>query len=186
MVQLHAPSAQKVVFGPFQLNVKTGELFEAGQKIRLSGQASQLVVILAQRPGQLVTREELRTALWRENTFVDFGHGLNNCISRIREAIGDSAVSPRYIQTLPKQGYRFIGEVSVSGEGSGLEPEAVAEVCFPPAAAATAAIHPPSNVKPLPPTSWRKVVTATMLLLLPGTIAIFSLRHPRRGPQAQR
>ena len=88
MVSLHAQSAEKVLFGPFQLNVKTGELFEAGQKIRLSGQASQLVVISAQRPGQLVTREELRTALWHKNTFVDFGHGLNNCISRIREAIG--------------------------------------------------------------------------------------------------
>jgi DNA-binding winged helix-turn-helix (wHTH) protein len=186
MVPLHAQSAEKVLFGPFQLNVKTGELFEAGQKIRLSGQASQLVVILAQRPGQLVTREELRTALWRENTFVDFGHGLNNCISRIREAIGDSAVSPRYIQTLPKQGYRFIGEVSVPEEGRGLEPEPVAEVSLQPAAAATAANHPPSNVRPLPSTSRWRIAVATMFLLLPGTIAIFSLRHPRRGPQAQR
>jgi DNA-binding winged helix-turn-helix (wHTH) protein len=185
MVQLHAPSAQKVLLGPFQLNVKTGELFEAGQKIRLSGQASQLVVILAQRPGQLVTREELRTALWRENTFVDFGHGLNNCISRIREAIGDSAASPRYIQTLPKQGYRFIGEVSVPEEVPGLRSEVVAEVSLPPVAAAIAAIHPPSNVKPLPPTSWRRIAMATMFLLLPGTIAILSLRHPRRGPQVQ-
>jgi DNA-binding winged helix-turn-helix (wHTH) protein len=186
MVPLHAQSAEKVLFGPFQLNVKTGELFEAGQKIRLSGQASQLVVILAQRPGQLVTREELRTALWRENTFVDFGHGLNNCISRIREAIGDSAVSPRYIQTLPKQGYRFIGEVSVPEEGPALGPEPVAEVSLPPAASATAANHPPSTVRPFPPTSWWRFAVATMFLLLPGTIAIFSLRQPRRGPHDQR
>jgi DNA-binding winged helix-turn-helix (wHTH) protein len=181
MVPLNAQLAQKVLFGPFQLNVATGELFEGGQKIRLSGQASQLVVILTKRPGQLVTREELRTALWRENTFVDFGHGLNNCISRIREAIGDSAVFPRYIQTLPKQGYRFIGEVRVPEELN--KPEAVAEVSLPPVAAAT---QSPSNLKPLPATRWRRIAMATMFVLLPGTIAILSLRHPRAGPQARR
>jgi DNA-binding winged helix-turn-helix (wHTH) protein len=181
MVPLQAQSAEKVLFGPFQLNVATGELFEGGQKIRLSGQASQLVVILAKRPGQLVTREELRSALWRENTFVDFGHGLNNCISRIREAIGDSAVSPRYIQTLPKQGYRFIGEVSVPEEVN--RPEAVAEVSLPPVAAAT---QSRPNLKPFPATRWRRIAMATMFVLLPGTIAILSLRHPRPGPQARR
>jgi DNA-binding winged helix-turn-helix (wHTH) protein len=181
MVPLNAQLAQKVLFGPFQLNVATGELFEDGHKIRLSGQASQLVVILAKRPGQLVTREELRTALCHENTFVDFGHGLNNCISRIREAIGDSAVSPRYIQTLPKQGYRFIGEVSIPEEVN--ESEAVAEVSLPPVAAAT---ESPSNLKPSPATRWRRIAMAAMFVLLPGTIAILSLRHPRSGPQAGR
>jgi DNA-binding winged helix-turn-helix (wHTH) protein len=85
----------------------------------------------------------------RDNTFVDFGHGLNNCISRIREAIGDSAVSPRYIQTLPKQGYRFIGEVSVPEEVNRLRSEAVAEVSRPPA---TAAILPLSDSRLLPAT----------------------------------
>jgi DNA-binding winged helix-turn-helix (wHTH) protein len=181
MVPLNVPLAEKVLFGPFQLNVATGELFEGRHKIRLSGQASQLVVILAKRPGQLVTREELRTALWRENTFVDFGHGLNNCICRIREAIGDSAVSPRYIQTLPKQGYRFIGEVSVSEELN--RPETVAEVSLPLVVAAT---QSPSNLKPMPSTRWRRIAMATMFVLLPGTIAVLSLRHPRPGPQARR
>ena len=92
-----------------------------GRRIRLSGQPADLLVILVRRSGQLVTREELRLALWPEDTFVDFDHGLNNCIRRIRDALGDPSDSPRFIETLPKKGYRFIAEtrtVSTQRNGS--------------------------------------------------------------------
>jgi len=106
-----AQTVARVSFGPFQLDTQTAELFRAGSKVRLSGQSAQLLVILVRRAGQLVSREDLHLGLWPHDTYVDFDRGLNNCVSRIREALGDSVASPRYIETLPKQGYRFIADV---------------------------------------------------------------------------
>jgi DNA-binding winged helix-turn-helix (wHTH) protein len=186
MVPLHAQSAEKALFGPFELNIQTAELFADGQKIRLSGQAAQLVVILVQRPGQLVTREELRTALWPEDTFVDFGHGLNNCISRIREAIGDSAISPRYIQTLPKQGYRFIGEVRVSAEVHRSLPDALAEVSTSPVPTVTATIRPSLQARRFRITRWEWVAMACVLVFLASAIASLFLRPSRPKPPTAR
>ena len=103
-------TAERIAFGSFELETASGELFRNGRRIRLSGQPADLLVILVRRSGQLVTREELRLALWPEDTFVDFDHGLNNCIRRIRDALGDPSDSPRFIETLPKKGYRFIAE----------------------------------------------------------------------------
>ena len=102
---------QRAEFGPFQLDLLTAELFKQGRKLRLSGKAAQLLVLLVQRAGELVTREDLRAAMWRQDTFVDFDHGLNNSVNRVREVLGDSAVLSRYVETLPKQGYRFIGSL---------------------------------------------------------------------------
>ncbi len=110
-MSLHIQFAGKTLFGPFELNNETAELFKDGQQVRLFRQSALLLVILVQRAGELVTREELRVTLWPEDTYVDFDHGLNNCISRIRHALGDAVDSPAYIQTLSKQGYRFIGLV---------------------------------------------------------------------------
>ena len=101
-------------FGPFELDLRTGELSRDGRKLRLQGQPVRVLSILASRAGQLVTREELRAELWPEDTFVDFDHGLNNSVNRIREALGDSASAPKYIETLPKQGYRFVAEIRAS------------------------------------------------------------------------
>jgi TolB-like protein/DNA-binding winged helix-turn-helix (wHTH) protein len=103
--------AEKVLFGCFEVNLITCEVFRNGRKLRLSGQPAQVLMILLQRPGQLVTREDLRAMLWPGETFVDFDHGLNNCINRIREALGDEAASPEWIETLPKRGYRFIAPI---------------------------------------------------------------------------
>jgi DNA-binding winged helix-turn-helix (wHTH) protein len=111
-VSLSIQFAGKTLFGPFELDNETAELFRDGQQVRLSRQSALLLVILVQRAGLLVPREELRVTLWPEDTYVDFDHGLNNCISRIRQALGDAVDLPNYIQTLPKQGYRFIGKVS--------------------------------------------------------------------------
>lgn len=104
-------TAEKVLFGSFEVNLTTYEVFRNGRKLRLSGQPAQVLVILLQRPGQLVTREELRAMLWPGETFVDFDHGLNNCINKIRDALGDEAASPEWIETLPKRGYRFIARI---------------------------------------------------------------------------
>jgi len=102
--------AERIAFGSFELEITSSELFKKGRRVRLSGQSADLLTILVSRSGKLVSREELRLALWPEDTFVDFDHGLNNCIRRIRDVLGDSAESPRYIETLPKKGYRFIAE----------------------------------------------------------------------------
>jgi TolB-like protein/DNA-binding winged helix-turn-helix (wHTH) protein/tetratricopeptide (TPR) repeat protein len=111
--------AGKVLFGCFEVNLTTGEVFRNGWRLRLSGQPVQVLVILLQRAGQLVTREELRAMLWPGETFVDFDHGLNNCINRIRDALGDTAASPEWIETLPKRGYRFIAALHFADQTPG-------------------------------------------------------------------
>lgn len=101
-----------VRFGVFELDCQTGELRKQGVKLRLQGQPIEVLKRLLESPGELVTREDLRKRLWPADTFVDFDQALNNSIQRIRETLGDSAQSPRFIETIPKRGYRFVGEVS--------------------------------------------------------------------------
>ena len=101
-------------FGVFELNAVTGELRKSGHMVRLRPQAAKILVLLASRPGQLVTREELREKIWGNETFVDFEHGLNLCIREVRAALDDDADTPRYVETLPKRGYRFIGPIQGS------------------------------------------------------------------------
>lgn len=96
-------------FDEYELDVVAGELRKHGVRLRLRGQPLQLLEILLERPGEVVSREELQSRIWPANTFVDFDHSLHNAIARIREVLGDSAESPRYIETLPRRGYRFIG-----------------------------------------------------------------------------
>jgi TolB-like protein/DNA-binding winged helix-turn-helix (wHTH) protein/Flp pilus assembly protein TadD len=98
-------------FDTFELDLRAGELHKRGVKLRLQGQPVQLLTILLQSAGSVVTREELRSQLWPADTFVDFDHSLHNAIGRIREVLGDSAEIPRYIETLPRRGYRFIAPV---------------------------------------------------------------------------
>jgi len=115
-------------FDIFELDVRAGELRKNGVKLRLQGQPLQVLAALLKRPGELVTREELRAQIWQADTFVDFDHSLHNAIARIREVLGDSAETPRYIETLPRRGYRFIAHV----EGiSTREPERSAETVQP-------------------------------------------------------
>jgi len=106
-----APVEPLLRFDIFELDVRTGELRKRGAKVRLQGQPLQVLETLLRRPGELVTREELRAQIWKADTFVDFDHSLHNAIARIREALGDSAEAPRYVETLPRRGYRFIGPV---------------------------------------------------------------------------
>ena len=99
-------------FDLFELDVRAGELRRSGRKLKLQGQPLQVLGALLMRPGELVTREELRAEIWSADTFVDFDHSLHNAIARIRETLGDSAESPRFIETLPRRGYRFIESVA--------------------------------------------------------------------------
>ena len=101
----------KVSFGEFELNLDTAELQGNGSKAILPGQPFQILVVLLSRPGQLVTREELKRLLWPADTFVDFDVGLNKAVNRLRDALGDSAEHPLFIETLPRKGYRFVGSI---------------------------------------------------------------------------
>jgi Tol biopolymer transport system component/DNA-binding winged helix-turn-helix (wHTH) protein len=102
-------------FGVFEVDLRGEELRKSGLKLRLRGQAFQVLAMLLERPGEVVTREELQQRLWPEGTFVDFDHGLNTAINKIREVLGDSAETPHYVETLPRRGYRFIASVDGMG-----------------------------------------------------------------------
>ena len=99
-------------FGAFEINLQSGELRKSGMRLRLSGQPLQVLAILVARSGEVVTREELHSKLWSADTFVDFDHGLNNAVARIREVLDDSAEAPRYVETIPRRGYRFIAPLT--------------------------------------------------------------------------
>src|SRR6187397_975256 len=121
-----------VRFGVFEADLRAGELRKNGVKVRLPGQPFEVLEVMLERPGEVVTREELQKGLWPHGTFVDFDHSLNNAINKIREALGDSAESPRFVETLARRGYRFIAPVdtmdlpgtrvsSNAGRGSSLD-----------------------------------------------------------------
>jgi TolB-like protein/DNA-binding winged helix-turn-helix (wHTH) protein/Flp pilus assembly protein TadD len=105
------PSAQIVRFGVFEADLQSGELHKNGHRVPLQDQPFQLLAILLRHPGKLVTRAELREKVWPEDTFVDFDHGLNTAITKIRTALGDAAENPRFVETMPRRGYRFIAPV---------------------------------------------------------------------------
>src|SRR5436309_10811899 len=100
-----------VRFGVFEVDLAAGELRKSGARVRLQEQPFQVLAYLSQHPGEIVTREELRQKLWPADTFVDFDHSLNTAVNKLREALGDSASNPRYIETLSRRGYRFLAAV---------------------------------------------------------------------------
>jgi Tol biopolymer transport system component/DNA-binding winged helix-turn-helix (wHTH) protein len=117
-----------ISFGPFQADLQTQELRKQGVRLRLPGQSFQILKMLLERPGELVTREELHKALWPSETFVDFEHGVNAAVNRLREVLGDSADSPKLIETLPRRGYRFIGTTNPPPRLPEMVPEVVPEI----------------------------------------------------------
>lgn len=106
-----SPSSNEEIlrFDVYELNLRAGELHKSGRKIRLQGLPLRILAILLETPGQVVTREELREKLWPADTFVDFEHSLNTAIAKLRRALNDVAEEPRFIETLPRRGYRFVG-----------------------------------------------------------------------------
>src|ERR1700722_4685218 len=116
LMQEFPSSVRLVRFGVFEVDLRTGELRKKGIRIRLQGQPYLLLITLLKQNGEVVTREELRSSLWPQDTFVDFDHSLGTAVNKLREVLGDSAANPRFVETLPRRGYRFIAPV-VFGEG---------------------------------------------------------------------
>lgn len=172
-----SPRLDAVRFGPFQADLRTRELLREGRRIRLPGLPFEVLIALVERPGELVTREELRRRLWPDGTFVDFDNNLNSAITRLRQALGDAADAPRYIETLPRLGYRFLAPVErtvASGGG---------------AADAQAPDQAPAAQGPDVPVARRRRAAMLVAVLLGAVLATAALtwntlgiRDPRSGP----
>src|ERR1700722_5117223 len=163
-------SVRSVRFGVFEVYLRSGELRKKGVKVRLQGQPFVLLITLLKQRGEVVTREELRRALWPEDTFVDFDHSLGTAVNKLREVLGDSAANPRFVETAPRRGYRFIAPVgavndvedtAVSEATSAVEePATQDQVDIPSATAAAVPLQ-----RPLP---WKKVSAFALVLLAAG------------------
>jgi DNA-binding winged helix-turn-helix (wHTH) protein len=126
-------------FGVFELDRSAGELRRTGKRIRLQEQPFQVLVLLLESAGKVVTRDEFRNRIWPADTFVDFDHSLNTAMNKIREALGDSASSPRFVETVARRGYRFIAPVAAAAEWQGLVANASSASSLPPQPAGAAA-----------------------------------------------
>ena len=120
--QTAAPLARLYRFGVFEADAATGELRRQGMRVRINSQPFQLLLLLLNRPGTVLTREEIASHLWPDGTFVDFEHGVNSAVNRIREALGDTAANPRFIETLARRGYRFLASVERIGDIAAVPP----------------------------------------------------------------
>src|ERR1700686_4997308 len=121
-----AVNPNTVQFGLFEVDLQTRELRKSGMKIKLNDQPFQVLALLLERPGEVVTREELQSRLWPADTFVDFDHSLNAAVRRLRDALGDSAENPRFVETVARRGYRFLAPVN------GTAPPPVSEIAASP------------------------------------------------------
>ena len=157
-----SPRRMQVGFGVFEFDPRTGELRKAGTRVRLSGQPATVLALLVARPGELVTREELRGELWPGETFVDFERNLNSAIKRLRAALGDSGETPRFIETLPRRGYRFLLPVRSSDEPV-----------------------PPDHPAGAPPATWRRsrTLAASVALAACVTVLVALVALPRPARQ---
>ena len=165
------PAARVLRFDAYELDLLAGELRKRGIKLRLQGQPLQVLAILVQSAGNLVTREELRSQLWQADTFVDFDHSLHNAIARIREALGDSTQTPKYIETLPRRGYRFIAQVEEVQP-----PPLKVNTSIQAAAAVPPAIPIPSK------TRWRiRLIAALCVCCLAAIAGWMAWQHHRGG-----
>jgi DNA-binding winged helix-turn-helix (wHTH) protein len=160
-------------FGPYQADLRTGELRKHGIRLRLQEQPFQVLTMLLLNPGELVTREQLQKRLWPSDTFVDFDHGLNTAINKLREVLSDSSATPKYIETLPRRGYRFVAAVDYSNGAPATG--AVAAAATPQATASDAI---PASLPKAP----RPVARGLFLLLQVMYLAFYFvtlLRHDR-------
>ena len=166
-------------FGVFELDLRAGELRKHGLRIRLQEQPFQVLAMLLEHPGEVVTREELQKKLWPVDTFVNFDHGLNKAINKLRAALGDSSESPRFVETVARRGYRFLAEVTVADAVSARAEVAAqlhpaAEVPEPPGLAGGLSL--PTR---LPSSAWK--ISGLVLLLLMASLGVWKL-HPWNSP----
>jgi eukaryotic-like serine/threonine-protein kinase len=158
---------RRIRFGPYEADLAAGELRKNGRLIRLQEQPFQVLAVLLERPGEVVTRDELRERLWAGETFVDFDQGLNTAISKLREALGDSAANPRFVETVPRRGYRFTFPLEKPSE-----PVAALETLVP-VAEASAGRRWPRWLE----TTWMWQAVAGCCLILAATFAFLWLRQ---------
>ena len=172
-------------FGLFEVDLVSGELRKGGTRVRLQEQPFRVLVMLLERPGEMVTREEMRTRLWPGDTFVDFDHGLNTAVNKLREALGDAAANPRFVQTVARRGYRFIAPVQQNGAGLAGEPTAEPPGDSVSASAQSAApaetLHPELEV-PVP----RRGLTRGLFILIQVMYLIFYVAALFRWQAVQR
>ncbi|HSS97229.1 MAG TPA: winged helix-turn-helix domain-containing protein [Terriglobales bacterium] len=166
-------------FGVFQLDVVTGELYKHGIRLKLQDQPIQVLTYLLEKAGQVVSREELRQRLWGDDTYVDFDHSLNISVNKLRDALNDSASTPRFIETLPRKGYRFIAPVTVDEPAAKTVP-VIAEPPPPVATLTAPAVPVRKNHNVL-------IFTVAGLVLVAGLILWMRswLSHPATGPQGK-
>jgi len=175
-------SPVSVRFGPFEVSSDSGELRKNGARIKISGQAIQVLLILLENPGRIVSREELQQRLWPGASFGDFEHGLNAAVNRLREVLGDSATQPKYIETVPRRGYRFIGSI----EGISHTSAAAAEEKIPPKPAQSWRTEESPRSAWLHSavlgrwTKWVVLGGVALPALVVLVVASFFLRHQRR------
>ena len=183
-------TARVALFAPYALDLRSGELRKFGTKVKMGEQAFQILCLLLERPGEMVTREELREKLWANDTFVDFDHGLNSAVQRLRDCLSDSAAKPRWIETLPRRGYRFIGQVEWADEGLSAEvlpqPGNGRERNADDTAISSAALKPSENLARQRSLGGRTVrlVAALVLLLLAATLITTKIRQTRPANRA--
>jgi len=182
-------SPRLIRFGVFELDLRSGELQKQGRKVRMEGQPVQVLICLLESPGELVTREELHRKLWPADTFVNFEHGLNAAVKRLRQALSDSADNPRFVETLPRRGYRFIAPVQTvpltaeppETAATPLAPETPETIDEAPAGLSAPAV---TVVNRRPSTVW--TVSIIALLLVVGVLAVRTLRLGAHPPPAIR
>src|SRR5215470_2694075 len=111
-VATSAPSSGRLRFGDFEIDLRSGEVWKHSHRVRIQDQPFQVLRVLLEHPGEIVTRDELKQTLWPADTFVAFDDGLNTAVKKIRDVLGDSAEQPRYIETIPRKGYRFLAALA--------------------------------------------------------------------------
>src|SRR5246127_4754478 len=165
-------------FGVFELDLRAGELRKHGLRVRLQEQPFQVLATLLEHPGEVVTRKELQKKLWPADTFVDFDHGLNKTINKIREALGDSAESPRFVETVARRGYRFLAEVKAADTAPVHSPEPATQPH--PSAEAPEHAGKLATHKSVPaPLAWKISVFVVLLAVVSlATWKLYSWRHP--------
>jgi len=162
-------------FGVFELDLRAGELRKHGLRVRLQEQPFQVLAMLLEHPGEVVTREELQKKLWPEDTFVDLDHGLNKGVNKIREALGDCAESPRFVETVARRGYRFLAEVKPDEVAPVQSPELATQLHPDPESGDRADLAGKSGKtkQVLPSLAWK--ISAFGLLLLTASLATWKL-----------
>jgi TolB-like protein/DNA-binding winged helix-turn-helix (wHTH) protein/Flp pilus assembly protein TadD len=173
-------SHSRLRFGVFEMDLRTGELRKHGMQVRLQKQPFQVLAMLLEHAGEVVTREELQKNLWPADTFVDFDHGLNKAINKIRDALGDSAENPRFLETVSRRGYRFLAEVKDVDAGSLPVPTPGIEVSSAPqySDAAKAAPQPVTRQQVVPSLTSRRLgaILAALLVILAASALYFRYR----------